>query len=65
MRNELKCGIRLEVGYILHLAGEQVIQADYGMTLDQQTVVHMRADKARSSGNNDSQRNSFKGISPV
>jgi hypothetical protein len=62
MRNELKRGIRLEVGYILYRAGQQVIQADYGMTLEQQTVAHVRADKPRSSGNDDSQRTSFMGF---
>ena len=59
MLKELERGIGQEMGDILHRAGEQIVHADYGVALEEQTVAHMRADKTRSSRNDDSQTASF------
>src|SRR5262249_52201547 len=56
MLDESERGAGIQVRQIVERACEQVIEADDRMALEQKAVAQVRADEARGSGNNDSQK---------
>jgi hypothetical protein len=52
---ELEVRVAGQVRQIVGMPGQEIIQRHQGVTLTQQTVAKVRANKAGSTGNNDSQ----------